>query len=140
MQLFEFYFCFFSASQLIKYRHGDGIEVAMGGGWRNFYKCGTKAPDGAILSGKKCRSDGRDLTKEWVRKFDKSAYVTNRTQLNNIDADKVDHLLGEFHAQLLRSMMYYKLHVIISLGLCHLSPHESGHFSVGHFVLKLSFK
>ena len=88
---------------MINYPHGDGIEVVMGGGWRSFYKCGTKAPDGAILNDKKCRLEGRDLTKEWVEKFNNSAYVTNRTQLNSIDADKVDHLLGEFHAQILRS-------------------------------------
>ena len=85
--------------QLINYPHGDGIEVVMGGGWRNFYNCSTKAPDGGILSGSECRSDDKDLTKEWVKKFNNSAYVTNRTQLNDIDADKVDHLLGECHAQ-----------------------------------------
>ena len=38
--------------------------------------------------------DGKDLTKEWVEKYENSAYVTNRTQLKDIDANKVDHLLG----------------------------------------------
>ncbi|CAB3997047.1 alkaline phosphatase-like isoform X1 [Paramuricea clavata] len=86
------------SSQLINYPYGDGIEVVLGGGWRNFYKCGTIAPDGKLLKGSKCRNDSRDLTKEWVNKFDNAAYVSNRTQLKNIDPIKVDHLLGLFAA------------------------------------------
>ena len=79
---------------MIEYGYGDGIEVALGGGWRSFYKCETVAPDGGLLNDTKCRKDGRDLTKEWQNKYNNSAYVTDRTQLKNIDANKVDHLLG----------------------------------------------
>lgn len=79
---------------MIEYGYGDGIEVVLGGGWRNFYTCGTAGPDGGRLRGKKCRTDNRNLTEEWKTKFNNSAYVTDRTQLKNIDANKVDHLLG----------------------------------------------
>ena len=89
------YMYYLSASQLINYPYGDGIEVVLGGGWRSFYKCGTIAPDGELLNDTNCRKDGRDLTKEWVDKFDNAAYVSNRTQLKNIDPNKVDHLLGK---------------------------------------------
>jgi alkaline phosphatase len=82
------------ALQLIDYPYGDGIEVALGGGWRSFYKCETIAPDGKLLNDSKCRLDGKDLTKEWLDKFSNSAYVSNRTQLKDIDPKKVDHLLG----------------------------------------------
>ena len=80
---------------MIDYPYGDGIEVVLGGGWRSFYKCETIAPDGQLLNDSNCRLDGKDLTKEWTTKYDNSAYVTNRTQLKNVNPDKVDHLLGE---------------------------------------------
>ncbi|XP_028394024.1 alkaline phosphatase-like [Dendronephthya gigantea] len=88
--------CVDISTQLINYPYGDGIDVVLGGGWRSFYSCGTVAPDGQLLNDSKCRRDGKDLTKEWVKKYNNSAYVTNRTQLNNVDASKVDHLLGLF--------------------------------------------
>ena len=83
------------ALQLINYPYGDGIEVVLGGGWRSFYKCETIAPDGKLLNDSKCRLDGKDLTKEWREKFNNSAYATDRTQLNDVDPNKVDHLLGK---------------------------------------------
>lgn len=86
---------FFTGRQLIEYKYGDGIEVALGGGWRSFYECGTIDPDGKQLTGSKCRLDGRDLTKEWLNKSENAAYVTNREQLNAVNASKVDHLLGK---------------------------------------------
>ena len=86
---------FYLASQLINYPYGDGIEVVLGGGWRSFYKCGTTAPDGQLLNNTKCRLDGKDLTQEWRKKFNNSAYVSDRTQLNDVDASKVDLLLGK---------------------------------------------
>ncbi|XP_028407457.1 alkaline phosphatase-like [Dendronephthya gigantea] len=88
--------CVDISKQLIDYPYGDGIEVVLGGGWRSFYKCETVAPDGKLLSDSNCRLDGKDLTKEWVKKYDNAAYVTNKTQLKNVDPDKVDHLLGLF--------------------------------------------
>lgn len=84
------------SSQLINYPYGDGIEVVLGGGRRSFTKCGTKTPEGKLLNNAKCRLDGRDLTKEWLDKFNNSAYVWNRTELRDIDPQKVDHLLGLF--------------------------------------------
>jgi hypothetical protein len=42
--------------------------------------------------------DGQDLTQVWRDKFDRSSYVWNRTQLNDIDPESVDHLLGKYFA------------------------------------------
>ena len=66
----------------------------LGGGSRNFLPCGSVDPQGKKLKNK-CRSDGRNLTNEWLEKYNKSEYVWNKDQLKNIDPDKVDHLLGK---------------------------------------------
>lgn len=39
--------------------------------------------------------DNRNLTNEWLDKYNNSAVVWNRDALNAIDPDKVDHLLGK---------------------------------------------
>ena len=87
-------FVSFPARQLIEYQYGDGIEVVMGGGWRNFLPCGTKDPEGRLLEGSNCRNDNLNLTDKWLKKHNNSAMVWNKDQLKNIDPDKVDHLLG----------------------------------------------
>nr|WP_238934484.1 alkaline phosphatase [Maricaulis parjimensis] len=70
------------ASQLIAFAEGDGIEVAMGGGRRNFL------PDGA--GGE--REDGRDLTAEWS-----GIVVQDRTALMAVAADDDAPVLGLFN-------------------------------------------
>src|SRR5207344_1957576 len=59
------------ASQLIdrygKGGIGDGLEVALGGGRAKFTPRGTRDPEYADRSG--ARGDGRDLVREWRRKF-----------------------------------------------------------------------
>ena len=76
------------ASQLIDFKYGDGIEVAMGGGRRYFLP--------ATIEGGR-RQDERDLTKEWTQHFSKANYVSTREQLNSIDAEQTQHLLGLFN-------------------------------------------
>ncbi|KAJ7394427.1 hypothetical protein OS493_000236 [Desmophyllum pertusum] len=49
------------------------------------------------------RLDGRDLIQEWVDKHPKSQYVWNKTGFDQIDVDKVDHVLGLFEPS---SMQY----------------------------------
>jgi alkaline phosphatase len=84
------------ASQLIEFPYGDGLEVALGGGRRHFIPKEMKDPENPKKTGK--RLDGRDLAKEWVGKYDNSAYVWNQEQFDAIDPAKTDHLLGLFNS------------------------------------------
>ena len=92
------FYCYFSALQLIDYPYGNGLEVILGGGWQSFLKCGSTTPDGNVINNTKCRMDGQDLTQVWRDRFDRSSYVWNKTQLNDIDPESVDHLLGKYFA------------------------------------------
>ncbi len=81
------------ARQLIEFPVGGGIDVVLGGGRGKFL------PDTAIDSrtGKSGeRTDRRDLTAEWAKKYRNAAYVRNEQEFAAIDPAKVDHLLGLF--------------------------------------------
>ena len=75
------------ARQLIEFSHGDGIEVALGGGRRYFL---PKTKNGGS------RQDGRDLTEEWRRRFGADKYVQDRHQLAAFNGQTGKHLLGLF--------------------------------------------
>ncbi len=81
------------ARQLIEFPFGDGIDVVLGGGRRNFL------PDTVLDSEddqqKGWRRDGRNLTAEWLGK-PKSVYVWNKAQFDAVDVAQTDHLLGLF--------------------------------------------
>jgi len=72
----------------------DGLEVAMGGGRRSFIKRidGADPEDG----GRGERTDGRDLTAEWVNNYSNANYIWNKAQFDAINPDKTDHLLALF--------------------------------------------
>jgi alkaline phosphatase len=72
----------------------NGLEVALGGGRRSFIERikDTDPEDG----GRGERTDGRNLTTEWLSKYRNSAYVWNKAQFDAISTDNVDHLLGLF--------------------------------------------
>ncbi|UCE58820.1 MAG: alkaline phosphatase [Phycisphaerales bacterium] len=89
------------ARQLIEFPFGDGIEVVLGGGRREFLPKTVNDPEDAGKSGE--RSDGRDLTTEW-RKMPRAAYVWNKADFDAIDVSATDHLLGLFE----RSHMEYE--------------------------------
>lgn len=82
------------ASQLLDFKYGDGLEVAMGGGRTNFLPKETVDPEYPTVPGR--RMDGRDLTKEWMSKYKDSAFVWNKTQFDAIDPKKTKHLFGLF--------------------------------------------
>ncbi|HEB88185.1 MAG TPA: alkaline phosphatase [Deltaproteobacteria bacterium] len=82
------------ARQLIEFAHGDGIEVALGGGRIHFLPEGIRDPESLGSEGH--RKDGRDLTKEWQDGRPGSAHVWNRRQLRAIDPKKTRHVLGLF--------------------------------------------
>lgn len=81
------------ARQLIGFPHGNGLEVALGGGRLGFLPETTADPEDLAKKGR--RKDGRDLTKEWLER-PRSAFVWNLAQFNAIDIKQTDHLLGLF--------------------------------------------
>lgn len=92
------------ARQLIEFKYGDGLEVALGGG-REYFRPRT-LPDPEDLGKFGRRKDNRDLTSEWTQKFGpKSAYIWNQAQFDAIDPNKTTHLLGLFE----RSHMEYEV-------------------------------
>ncbi len=86
--------CVDIARQLVEFPHGDGLEVALGGGRQKFLPNSAQDPEYPERTGS--RQDGRDLTAEWLARLPGSAYVWNKAQLDAIDPAKVDHLLGLF--------------------------------------------
>jgi alkaline phosphatase len=82
------------ARQLIEFKYGDGLEVALGGGRTKFIPMSTTDPEYATRRGE--RLDGRDLTQEWTAKYRDSAFVWNRAQFDAIDVKKTKHLFGLF--------------------------------------------
>ncbi|MGD9561000.1 MAG: alkaline phosphatase [Pyrinomonadaceae bacterium] len=88
------------ARQLIEFKYGNGLEVALGGGRTNFIPKESKDPEYPTQSGR--RMDGRDLTKEWLAKYKNSAFVWNKSQFDAIDTRKTDHLFGLFEPSHMR--------------------------------------
>ena len=114
--------CVDIAAQLIEFadnnRGSDGLEVAMGGGRRNFLPNNIPDPEGVPdpengpdpeggngldlenvpdpegRNGR--RADGRNLPDEWVARHDRAAYVWNQAQLDAINPCTTNHLLGLF--------------------------------------------
>lgn len=82
------------ARQLIEFKYGDGLEVALGGGRSKFLPKETVDPEFPTRTGE--RLDQRDLPQEWTAKHKNSAYVWNKAQFDQIDVKKTDHLLGLF--------------------------------------------
>ncbi|WP_444918582.1 alkaline phosphatase [Microbulbifer sp. JMSA003] len=77
------------ASQMVEVSAGDGIDVMLGGGRRNFV---TTDNDGR-------REDGRDLTSEWLERYDgeqTAVYVESGSELEGVDIASTDKLLGLF--------------------------------------------
>ncbi|MFT3930390.1 MAG: alkaline phosphatase [Spongiibacteraceae bacterium] len=81
------------ARQLIEFPLGGGIDVVLGGGRSKFMPNTVSDPAG---DGMGERTDKRDLTAEWVKKYRNAAYVSNENQFAAIDPAKVEHLLGLF--------------------------------------------
>jgi len=88
------------ASQFIDFSYGDGIEVAMGGGRREFMP--NTAPKVEGKSGK--RIDGRDLREEWKHKHPDGVYVETKAEFDALDVNKTKKLLALFNP----SHMHYE--------------------------------
>lgn len=91
------------ARQLLEFKIGDGLEVAMGGGREYFRPVSLADPEDAGKFGR--RKDGRDLTAEWTAKYGSgSAFIWNKAQFDALNPYRTTHLLGLFE----RSQMEYE--------------------------------
>ena len=83
------------ASQMVNFNHGDGMEVMIGGGRRNFLPMEMADPEyPAVAVG--LREDKRNLVTEWQQKYVDGQYVWNAQQFEAIDPKTTAHLLGLF--------------------------------------------
>ena len=78
--------------QLLEFPYGNGMEVVFGGGRRELMHKNQTDPEYPDKKGE--RLDGRDVISEWVNKFQNSKYVWNKSEFDQIDVDKVDHVIG----------------------------------------------
>ncbi len=90
------------ARQLIEFPHGDGLEVAMGGGRDRFLPNTVADHEDAGAKGR--RKDGRNLTTEWLANYPNAAYAWNKAQFDAINPANTKHLLALFE----RSHMEYE--------------------------------
>lgn len=81
------------ARQLLEFSHGDGIDVVLGGGRSFFMPQQTPDPEYPAMPGK--RTDGRDLTQEWLAKSG-ARYVWNLAQFEALDTQNAGPVLGLF--------------------------------------------
>lgn len=82
------------AKQLVDFPHGNGMEVVFGGGRRKFLHQNQSDPEYPSKMGE--RLDGKDLIQQWLDKHENSKYVWNQTGFDQIDPQKVDHVIGLF--------------------------------------------
>ena len=82
------------ARQLVEFSHGDGIEVALGGGRAFFLPATATDPENPQLKG--ARLDGRDLAAEWQKSNPGGVYAWNSAQLLAVEPAKTPRVLGLF--------------------------------------------
>jgi alkaline phosphatase len=81
------------ARQLVEWPAGDGFEIAMGGGRRNFLPATMADPEAPDVLGR--RLDGRDLAAEWAAKPG-HVLVWNAAQFAAVDFASDVRILGLF--------------------------------------------
>lgn len=89
------------AAQLIDFPFGDGLEVALGGGRREFLPEDAPDPEDPGAFGQ--RTDGRNLAEEWSAR-EGAETVFDKAGFDSIDPATTSHLLGLFE----RSHMEYE--------------------------------
>jgi alkaline phosphatase len=88
--------CVDIARQLVEFPYGDGLDVVLGGGRRNFFPEGTPDPEVANDPGR--RDDGRDLTEEWLARPG-ARYVWNLEQFQSVESGPLLGLFQPYHMQ-----------------------------------------
>ncbi|MEW5249486.1 alkaline phosphatase [Microbulbifer discodermiae] len=90
------------AAQFVELQAGDGIDVAMGGGRRNFLPVDVTDLEG----GEGRREDGRNLVQEWQARYNdgvtNAAYVEDSAGFAAVDTASTDKLLGLFNGSHMR--------------------------------------
>ncbi|MFS1525113.1 alkaline phosphatase [Microbulbifer sp. 2304DJ12-6] len=90
------------AAQFVALEAGDGIDVAMGGGRRNF----LPAEETDLEGEKGRRADGRNLIREWQARYGdgvtNAIYVEDSAGFEAVDIASTDKLLGLFHPSHMR--------------------------------------
>jgi len=76
------------ARQFVDFPHGNGIEVAFGGGRKNFL---PKKKGGA-------REDKHNLITEWKKRHKNAQYAQNKKDLDNLSLTKDGPVLGLFNS------------------------------------------
>ncbi len=80
------------ARQLVEFDHGDGIDIALGGGRAHFISADDADPEYPERKG--ARADDRNLVAEWAAKSSAHTYVWNRADFDAAGADQ--KILGLF--------------------------------------------
>ncbi|CAG9810269.1 unnamed protein product [Chironomus riparius] len=85
------------AEQLVYNEEAQKFKVILGCGRRNFINATVRDEENVLGR----RTDGRNLIEEWIQERNqagKAEYVWHRQQLDEIDVDKTDYLLGLFES------------------------------------------
>ncbi len=82
------------ARQLVEWRHGDGLDVVLGGGRSQFLP--ATATDPEYPDAKGSRGDGRDLIAEWLERHPKGRTVRNQAEFDAVDPAETRDLFGLF--------------------------------------------
>lgn len=86
--------CIDIARQLVEWPHGDGLEVALGGGRRYFLPDTAADPEYPAKMGK--RKDGRNLIEAWQKRFPNGQFVWNARAFSALDPKGKGPVLGLF--------------------------------------------
>jgi len=86
--------CIDIATQFVNFSHGDGYEVALGGGRQQFLPNTMTDPEYANQKGD--RSDGRNLMDEWKAKRPNRTTVFDKSGFDAFDWNGTGQILGLF--------------------------------------------
>lgn len=86
--------CVDIARQFVEFDYGEGFQVALGGGRREFLPTDVTDPEGK--NGK--RKDGRNLIDEWQQRYPEGQYVYDSNGFDSIDPAKTERLFGLFES------------------------------------------
>jgi alkaline phosphatase len=88
------------ARQLVEWPWGDGLDVVLGGGRRQFRPRAARDPEHPEARGG--RGDGRDLVAEWTALRPDSRFVWNRRDFASVRPSDTRHLMGLFEPSHMR--------------------------------------
>ena len=90
------YGCKDIARQLVEFKHGDGVDVVLGGGRANFLPQYEADPEYESRSGK--RTDKRNLINEWIEDKKNRRYVWSLEGLRSLNPKSSAQILGLFES------------------------------------------